>query len=104
MKIACGHPCAGEPLQSNSVTDSFPKHFLFSGHLIIFAFQNKIKIMTKNELIDLGKTFMEGKGFTFLDYIVSLQGPTFIFTVEGTKKLKPEDRKSLSQMGIKVLA
>jgi hypothetical protein len=60
--------------------------------------------MTKNEVIEMGKIFMEGKGYTSLDYIVSLQGPTFIFTMEGTKKLTPEDRKSLRQMGIKIIA
>jgi hypothetical protein len=60
--------------------------------------------MKKNEVIELGKIFLNGKDFNPMDYVVSLQGPTFIFTQNGSKKLKPEDRKSLNQMGIKILA
>jgi hypothetical protein len=60
--------------------------------------------MEKNEVIELGKIFLDGKDFDPTDYIVSLQGPTFIFTQNGSKKLKPEDRKALNQMGIKILA
>lgn len=59
--------------------------------------------MNKKEVIDLSKMYLESKGFTSLDYIVSLQGPTFIFTAEGNKKLSSENRKQLREIGIKVL-
>ena len=60
--------------------------------------------MEKNEVIELGKIFVDGKDFDPTDYVVSLQGTTFIFTQNGSKKLKSEDRKTLNQMGIKILA
>jgi len=59
--------------------------------------------MTKKEVIELAKIYLEGKGFNSLDYIVSLQGPTLIFSAEGEKKLSPEIRKHLREIGIKVM-
>jgi hypothetical protein len=38
-----------------------------------------------------------------MDYITSLQGPTFIFTTEGRKKLTAEISKAIKELGIKIL-
>ena len=59
--------------------------------------------MTKSEVIELAKIYLEGKEFNSMDYIVSLQGPTLIFTSEGVGKLSPEIRKHLREIGIKVM-
>jgi len=59
--------------------------------------------MTKKEVIELAKIYLEGKEFNSMDYVVSLQGPTFIFSGEGEKKLSPEMRKHLREIGIKVM-
>jgi hypothetical protein len=57
----------------------------------------------KTELIERGKNLLSDNGFEYMDYIPSLQGPTFIFTTEGRKKLTQNLSKSLREMGIKVL-
>jgi hypothetical protein len=41
----------------------------------------------KTELIEKGKNILSDAGFAYMDYITSLQGPTFIMTIEGNKKL-----------------
>jgi hypothetical protein len=38
-----------------------------------------------------------------MDYITSLQGPTFIFTTGGRKKLTAEISKAIKELGIKIL-
>lgn len=57
----------------------------------------------KTETIERGKNLLRDNGFEYMDYIPSLQGPTFIFTTEGRKKLTPEISKGLKEMGIKIL-
>lgn len=44
-------------------------------------------------------------GFDNTDYILSLQGPTVIFTVSGTEKLKiqPEVKDILTKMGAEIM-
>lgn len=57
----------------------------------------------KNQIIDEGQSYLSNKGFGPFDYIVSLQGPTFIFSIEGNKKLTEEIRKDLESIGIIIL-
>jgi hypothetical protein len=57
----------------------------------------------KTELIEKGKNILSDAGFAYMDYITSLQGPTFIMTTEGRKKLTPEIRNGLKELGIKIL-
>jgi len=57
----------------------------------------------KTELIEKGKNILSDAGFAYMDYITSLQGPTFIMTTEGRKKLTPEIRKELRELGIQIL-
>jgi hypothetical protein len=57
----------------------------------------------KTELIEKGKNILSDAGFAYMDYITSLQGPTFIMTIEGNKKLTPSIRKELRELGIKIL-
>jgi len=57
----------------------------------------------KTELIEKGKNILSDAGFAYMDYITSLQGPTFIMTTAGRKKLTPEIRKELRELGIQIL-
>ena len=57
----------------------------------------------KTELIEKGKNILSDAGFAYMDYITSLQGPTFIMTIEGSKKLTPEISKEFRELGIKIL-
>jgi hypothetical protein len=57
----------------------------------------------KTELIEKGKNLLSDNGFEYMDYITSLQGPTFIFTISGKKKLTQNLSKTLREMKIKVL-
>lgn len=57
----------------------------------------------KTELIEKGKNILSDNGFAYMDYITSLQGPTFIMTIEGRKKLTPSISKELRDLGIKIL-
>ena len=57
----------------------------------------------KTELIEKGKNILSDAGFAYMDYITSLQGPTFIMTIEGNKKLTPSIRKEFRELGIKIL-
>jgi len=57
----------------------------------------------KTELIEKGKNILSDNGFAYMDYITSLQGPTFIMTIEGRKKLTQSIRKELRELGIKIL-
>jgi hypothetical protein len=57
----------------------------------------------KTELVEKGKNILSDNGFAYMDYITSLQGPTFIMTTEGRKKLTPEISKELRELGIKIL-
>ena len=57
----------------------------------------------KTELIEKGKNILSDAGFAYMDYITSLQGPTFIMTIEGSKKLTPSISKELRELGIKIL-
>ena len=57
----------------------------------------------KTELIEKGKNILSDAGFAYMDYITSLQGPTFIMTIEGSKKLTPSISKEFRELGIKIL-
>lgn len=57
----------------------------------------------RTERIERGKNILQDNGFEYMDYITSLQGPTFIFTIEGRKKLTSEISKTLKELGIKIL-
>lgn len=57
--------------------------------------------MDKRELIDLTKQFLRQEGITDDAYIVSLQGPTFIFTAN--VKLSKEVKKKLKEDGVLVM-
>jgi len=57
----------------------------------------------KTELIEKGKNILSDAGFAYMDYITSLQGPTFIMTIEGRKKLTLSIRKEFRELGIKIL-
>jgi hypothetical protein len=38
-----------------------------------------------------------------MEYVVSLQGPTFIMTVDGKTKLTKEAEQEIRELGIKIL-
>jgi len=57
--------------------------------------------MSKRDLIDLTKQFLRQEGITDDSYIVSLQGPTFIFTAN--VKLSKEVKKKLKEAGVLVM-
>jgi|694.fasta_scaffold81825_6 hypothetical protein len=57
--------------------------------------------MNKRTIIDLGKEFLKSKGITDMDYIVSLQGPTLIFTAN--IKLDKETKSRLKEFGFQIL-
>lgn len=57
----------------------------------------------KNQIINEGQSYLTGKGFGPFDYVVSLQGPTFIFSIQGNEKLTEEIRKNLENIGIIIL-
>jgi hypothetical protein len=57
----------------------------------------------KSIVIKQGQKYLESMGFTDYDYILSLQGPTFIFSIEGNKKLTDEIRERLENIGIIIL-
>ena len=58
---------------------------------------------SKTQTLERGKNILQDTGFGYMDYIVSLQGPTLIFTTEGRKKLTSEIRQGLKELGIKIL-
>lgn len=59
----------------------------------------------KKLIIEVGVKFLEEKGiFNQEHYIVSLQGPTFIFTSVGSTLLTDEIKKGISERGILILA
>jgi len=58
---------------------------------------------SKTQTLERGKNILQDNGFGYMDYIVSLQGPTLIFTAEGRKKLTSEIRQGLKELGIKIL-
>ena len=57
----------------------------------------------KNQIIEQGQAHLTEKGFGPFDYVVSLQGPTFIFSIEGNKKLTDDIRKEIENLGIIIL-
>lgn len=57
--------------------------------------------MDKRELIDLTKQFLRSEGISDDSYIVSLQGPTFIFT--SGIKLAKEIKIKLKTAGVLVM-
>jgi hypothetical protein len=57
----------------------------------------------KSQIINDGQTYLSEKGFGPFDYVVSLQGPTFIFSIQGNDKLTEEIRKNLENIGIIIL-
>jgi hypothetical protein len=59
--------------------------------------------MEKNQIIKEVSLFLQKFGIDQGDYIVSLQGPTFIFTAEGSKKLNESIRDGVSLMGALIL-
>lgn len=58
---------------------------------------------SKNRTIEMGKNLLRENGFDYQDYIVSLEGPTLIFTEEGRKKLTTKIRQEIKGLGIKIL-
>jgi hypothetical protein len=57
----------------------------------------------KSQIINDGQIYLSEKGFGPFDYVVSLQGPTFIFSIQGNDKLTEEIRKNLENIGIIIL-
>jgi hypothetical protein len=57
----------------------------------------------KTLTIEKGKNILSDNGFEYMDYIPSRQGPTFIFTVAGRKKLTPQISQALKDLGIKII-
>lgn len=53
--------------------------------------------------IEEGKNILRDNGFEYMDYITSLQGPTFIFTTSGRSKLTSKISKAIKELGIKIL-
>jgi hypothetical protein len=59
----------------------------------------------KRQIIDAGIKFLEERGiFNQEHYLVSLQGPTFIFTSVGSTMLNDEIKSGIQERGILILA
>jgi hypothetical protein len=59
----------------------------------------------KRKIIDAGIKFLEERGiFNQEHYLVSLQGPTFIFTSVGSTMLNDEIKSGIQERGILILA
>jgi hypothetical protein len=59
----------------------------------------------KKKIIEMGIKFLEERGiFNQEHYLVSLQGPTFIFTSVGSTLLTNEIKNGISERGILILA
>jgi hypothetical protein len=59
----------------------------------------------KRLIIEVGVKFLEEKGiFNQEHYLVSLQGPTFIFTSVGSTLLTDEIKEGIAERGILILA
>jgi hypothetical protein len=61
--------------------------------------------MSKRELIARTESLLKERGFRQEDYIVSLQGPTIIFTTVGLQRLEqdPSLRAELTSMGVETI-
>jgi hypothetical protein len=61
--------------------------------------------MSKRNLIEKAEQFLTENGFAREDYIISLQGPTVIFTVGGLEKINRDLtlKADLIHMGMKML-
>jgi hypothetical protein len=61
--------------------------------------------MSKRELIARTESLLKERGFGQEDYIVSLQGPTIIFTTDGLQRLEqdPSLRTELTSMGVETI-
>lgn len=46
--------------------------------------------MNKKKLIEKAEVFLKESGFTNQDYVISLQGPSVIFTQTGQEKLSKD--------------
>lgn len=57
----------------------------------------------KRLIIEVGIKFLEGHGIVSNHYVVSLQGPTFIFTSVGSTLLTDEIKKGISERGILIM-
>jgi hypothetical protein len=57
----------------------------------------------KTERIEKGKNILRDAGIDHMEYVVSLQGPTFIMTVEGKAKLTKDAEQAIRELGIKIL-
>jgi hypothetical protein len=59
--------------------------------------------MNKSEIINKVESLLKGKGFTQMDYVVSLQGPTLILAMTGQDKMTPELEKSIKKLNMLIL-
>ncbi len=61
--------------------------------------------MSKFEKIRLAEELLVEQGFMKADWVISLQGPTVIFTMAGVKALegKPEVKERLLKIGMEIL-
>jgi hypothetical protein len=59
----------------------------------------------KRLIIEVGVKFLQERGiFEGQHYVVSLQGPTFIFTSVGSTLLTDEIKEGIAERGILILA
>jgi hypothetical protein len=61
--------------------------------------------MSKFQKIELAEALLVEQGFKKEDWVISLQGPTVIFTMTGVKALegKPEVKERLLKIGMEIL-
>jgi hypothetical protein len=61
--------------------------------------------MSKGLIIEQAEALLIKRGFKQSNWIVSLQGPTVIFTEEGLKKYEEDQRirEELLNLGVKIL-
>ena len=57
----------------------------------------------KQSIIKNAEAILHKAGFSNVDYVISLQGPTVIFAKTGEAKLTDSIRKSLEETGIEIL-
>lgn len=94
---------AGAPsLQLNCRLKKFRLHF--SSSRILFKFTSlKYHRMNKRQLIEKAEAILRQFNFIQSDYVFSMQGPTLILSLEGTKKMTQEIRNKIEGLDVIVL-
>ena len=59
--------------------------------------------MNKFEIMKKAEDILKENGFTNMDYVISLQGPTLILAKSGVDKMTPELKEKIKATQIEIL-